>query len=133
MVADDVALALIAPGGPDSDFYRSQLVRHGAQVSVFSSVAAFRDGCAGLRLSGLAADLACMASLPEDEKAFLGGLVDSFPFARLRRVGPPHEIAGTYGGEAFSAMSMARISSPTSGTMAQVASSSFSSSRYSAP
>ena len=100
MAIEDLAIALVAPAGPDAETYRSRLAWRGAQTFSFTSLSALREGCAGLRLSGLAVDLACIASLPEDEKAFLAELVDSFPLVRLRRVGPPDEVAGTYAGKA---------------------------------
>ncbi len=100
MAAEALPVALIAAPGPDSDLYRSQLARRGAQVLAFTSLRAFREGCPPLLLSGIAVDLACLASLSEDDKAFVAALGESFPVVRLRRVGPPEEIGGTYGGAA---------------------------------
>ncbi|MBI5544372.1 MAG: PilZ domain-containing protein [Deltaproteobacteria bacterium] len=98
---NEVPVALIAPRGPDADCYQRHLVRHGAAVSTYPALADFQEGCAGLLFSGLAVDLGSLAGLAEDERAFVAGLVDSFAFVRLRRVGPPEEIAGTFQGKAF--------------------------------
>ena len=99
MATDDLPVALIAPAA-DTDVYRSQLARHGGQVLAFTSVQAFKEGCAPQLLSGIAMDLTCLALLPDEDRSFVAALAESFPLVRLRRVGPPEEIAGTYGGEA---------------------------------
>lgn len=101
MAQDDYPIALIAPPGPDAEAYRSQLARHGAQVLAFPSVQAFKEGCAPQLLSGIAVDLSCLALLPDDERAFVTALADSFPLLRLRRVGSPAEVGGTFGGSAL--------------------------------
>ncbi|HEY3452634.1 MAG TPA: PilZ domain-containing protein [Myxococcales bacterium] len=102
MATDDLPVALIAPAGADADVYRSQLSRRGGQVLAFTSVQAFKEGCAPQLLSGIAMDLSCLALLPDEERAFVAALADSFPLVRLRRVGPPADVAGTYGGAALS-------------------------------
>ncbi|MGC4114962.1 MAG: PilZ domain-containing protein [Myxococcales bacterium] len=101
MASDDLPIALIAPAGADAEVYRSQLARRGAQVLTFTSVQAFKEGCSPQLLSGIAVDLSCLAQLPEEDRAFVTALAESFPVVRLRRVGPPNEIGGTFGGSAL--------------------------------
>jgi hypothetical protein len=98
-----LSVALIAPYAEGHEIYRRELLHRGdVDVSHFTSLKEFREGCPGRSFSGVVVDLATAARFDEVERSFFSQLASSFPILRIRKVGPPDRVSGTFFGHSLS-------------------------------